>query len=66
MKQGVNDLQVPRPRLEITRNIFSCKGPKVCGMISQTMLEMSNLVHFLKSRLETIFGLMRHRRPSET
>ena len=32
----VNDLQVPRPRLEITRKSFRIKVPR-CGMMSQTI-----------------------------
>ena len=49
-----NDLQVPRPRLEITKRAFRTKVPR-CGMISQTTLEMWNRLHFSNTRLETIF-----------
>ena len=43
-----NDLQVPRPRLEIKKRAFRTKVPR-CGMISQTILEMWNLLHFQKA-----------------
>ena len=50
-----NDLQIPRPRLEITKKSFPYKKVRRCGMICQTILEMWNLLHFSNSTLETIF-----------
>ena len=65
----VNYQQIPRPRLEIAKRAFRTKVPR-CGMISQTILEMWNLLHFSKNRLETIFWANKtsktHRRPQLT
>ena len=61
----VNDLQVPRPRLEITRKSFSYKGAKVWNDIPNNIRNVESALLFNK-QLETIFEPMRHQRPPET
>ena len=49
-----NDLQIPRPRLEITKKSFSYKGANVLNDIPNNIRNVEPTALF-KSRLETIF-----------
>ena len=48
MKQGVNDLQVPKPRLELPRKRFSYKGVKVWNDIPNNIRNVESAAIFKK------------------
>ena len=47
-KRRANDLQVPRPRLEITRESFSYKGAKVWNDIRNNIRNVESVALFKK------------------
>ena len=51
----VSDLQVPKPRLELTRKSFSYKFAKVWNDIPNNIRNMESATRLKKNRLETIF-----------
>ena len=60
------DLQVPRPRLEMTKKSFSYEGAKMWNDIPNDIRKMGSAALFKKQVANYFFGPLRYRRPPET